>query len=139
MRFMLLMIPGDVPDEQWAAGPDEEGVAAMGRFNEALTKAGVLLAADGLQAPSKGARVTYAGGKPAVTDGPFTEAKELVGGYWIIQAKSKEEAVEWATRIPGGEQDIVEVRQIYELSDFPQEVQDAAQLSEPPREQPLER
>jgi hypothetical protein len=83
--------------------------------------------------------VRYAGGKASVTDGPFTEAKELVGGYWIIQATSKEEAVEWATRIPGGEHDIVEVRQIFELSDFAPEVQAAANVSQVPPEQPLER
>jgi hypothetical protein len=139
VRFMLLMIPGELSDEEWTQGPDEENVAAMARFNEELVKAGVLLAADGLQAGSKGARVTYAGGKAKVTDGPFAEAKELVGGYWVIQAKSKDEAVAWATRIPGGEHDIVEVRQIYEPEDFPPEVAAAAQLSQPLPEQPVER
>jgi hypothetical protein len=132
MRFMLMMIPG-APEEQWTPSADE--VAEMMAYNEQLTKAGVLLALDGLHPSAKGARVTLAGGKKTVTDGPFTEAKELIGGYWIIQAKSKEEAVEWATRVPLGEGDIVEVRQIAELEDFPEDVQAVGQLSETPPEQ----
>jgi hypothetical protein len=115
MRFMMIMIP-NVTEENWT--PDPEAIARMSKYNEELTKAGVLLALDGLQPTSKGARVSFAGGKPSVTDGPFTEAKELVGGYWLIQARSKEEAVEWATRCPADEGDIVEVRQVYEMSDF---------------------
>ena len=105
------------------------------KFNEALTQAGVLLALDGLHPTSKGARVTSAGGKKTVTDGPFTEAKELVGGYWVIDVKSKDEAVEWATRCPLGDGDILEVRQVAELSDFPEDVQAVAQLSQEPPEQ----
>jgi hypothetical protein len=132
MRFMLMMIPG-APEEQWTPSADE--VAEMMAYNEQLTKAGVLLALDGLHPSAKGARVTLAGGRKTVTDGPFTEAKELIGGYWIIQAKSKEEAVEWATRVPLGEGDIVEVRQIAELEDFPEDVQAVGQLSETPPEQ----
>jgi hypothetical protein len=87
----------------------------------------VLLALDGLQPTSKGARVSYSGGKTTVTDGPFTEAKEVIGGYWIIQVKSKDEAVEWAKRCPADEGQVIELRQIFELSDFPADVQDAAQ------------
>jgi hypothetical protein len=106
--------------------PDPKAVAAMARFNESLTKAGVLLALDGLHPPSAGARVSFAGGKPKVTDGPFPEAKEVVGGYWMIQVKSKEEAVAWASRCPAGEHEVIEVRQVHEMSEFPPEVQKAA-------------
>jgi hypothetical protein len=86
----------------------------------------VLLALDGLHPPSMGARISFAGGKPKVTDGPFAETKEVVGGYWIIQAKSKEEAVEWASRCPASENEVIEVRQIQEMSDFPPDVREAA-------------
>jgi hypothetical protein len=125
MRFMMIMIP-NIPDEaDWT--PTAEAVAAMTKFNAELTKAGVLLSLDGLQPSSKGARVRFSGGRASVTDGPFTEAKEMIGGYWLIQAKSKEEAVEWATRCPAADGDVIEVRQVYEMSDFPPEVQAAAQ------------
>jgi len=126
MRFMMLMIPKGY--EKAAAGtmPDAEAVAAMMKYNESLQKAGVLLALDGLHPPSMGARVSFAGGKPKVTDGPFSEAKEVVGGYWMIQVKSKEEAVEWASRCPGSENEVIEVRQVQEFSDFPADVQKAA-------------
>ena len=126
MRFMMFMIPG----EQAEAGvlPTAEMVAAMTRYNEELSKAGVLLALDGLHPTAKGARVVFSGGRSTVTDGPFSEAKEVVGGYWLIQAKSKEEAVEWARRVPAVEGDfVIEVRQVYELSDWPADVQEAAQ------------
>jgi len=132
MRFMMIMHPA-VRDEDW--NPTPEAVAAMSAYNEELTKAGVLLALDGLTPPSEGARVRFAGDRPTVTDGPFTEAKELIGGYWLIQAKSKEEAVQWATRCPAADGDMIEVRRIYEMSDFSPEVQDAAQLSQTPPEQ----
>src|SRR5829696_2208694 len=117
MRFMLLMIPkgyeqappGTVPD-------DATAVAAMMRYNEDLQKAGVLLALDGLHPLSMGARVSFAGGKPRVTDGPFAEAKEVLGGYWMIQVRSKEEAIEWAKRCPASENEVIEVRQVQEIS-----------------------
>ena len=96
------------------------------KYNESLQKAGVLLALDGLHPPSMGARVTFAGGKPKVTDGPFAEAKEVLGGYWMIQVKSKEEAIEWAKRAPMGDNEIIEVRQVQEMADFPPDVQKAA-------------
>jgi hypothetical protein len=115
MRFMMLMIP-NVDEETWHPSPEK--MAEMGRYYEELGQAGVLLALDGLQPTSKGARVSFAGGKPTVIDGPFTEAKELIGGYWLIQAKSKEEAVHWATRCPAADGDVIEVRQVYELSDY---------------------
>ncbi len=132
MRYMMIMIPNiAVSDEQdWA--PDAEAVAAMGKYNEELTKAGVLLTLDGLQSPAKGARVAFAGGSAAVTDGPFTEAKEVIGGYWMIEAKSKEEAVQWASRCPAADGDVIEVRQVYEMSDFPPEIQEAGKLSQEP-------
>ncbi len=123
MRFMMLMIP-NLSEDSWE--PSAEAVAAMSRYNEQLTKAGVLLALDGLHSTSKGARVSFAGGKPTITDGPFSEAKEVIGGYWLIQAKSKEEAVEWASRCPADDGNVIEVRQVYEMSDFPPEVQAAA-------------
>jgi hypothetical protein len=124
MRFMMIMIP-NIPDEaDWV--PNAEAVAAMSRYNEELTKAGVLLGLDGLHPAGKGARVGFSGGTATVTDGPFTEAKELIGGYWLIQAKSKEEAVEWASRCPAADGDVIEVRQVFEMSDFPPEVQEAA-------------
>jgi hypothetical protein len=97
----------------------------MMKYNESLQKAGVLLALDGLHPPSMGARVTFAGGKAKVTDGPFAEAKEVLGGYWMIQVKSREEAVEWAKRCPGDDC-IVEVRQVQEMCDFPDDVKKAA-------------
>jgi hypothetical protein len=115
MRFMMVMKP-NVDDENWH--PTPEAIASMSKYNEQLSQAGVLLALDGLQPPSKGARVAFSGGKPTVTDGPFTESKELIGGYWLIQAKSKEEAVQWATRCPAADGDVIEVRQVYEASDF---------------------
>jgi hypothetical protein len=115
MRFMMVMIP-NVDEDTWHPSPEK--TAEMGRYYEELSKAGVLLALDGLQPTSKGARVSFAGGKATVIDGPFTEAKELIGGYWLIQAKSKEEAVQWATRCPAADGDVIEVRQVYELSDY---------------------
>jgi len=126
MRFMMLMIP-NIKDEKWM--PSAADVAAMSKYNQELNKAGALLSLDGLHPPSKGARVSFgAGGKNTVVDGPFAEAKEVVGGYWIIQVKSKEEAVAWARRCPGSEGNVVEVRQIFELTDFPEDVQRAAGL-----------
>ena len=126
MRFMMLMIPNIPTEIPWM--PTPEAVAKMMKYNEALTKAGVLLALDGLQPPDKGVRVTFAGGKPKVTDGPFAEAKEVVGGYWIIQTRTREEAIEWATRCPGDPANVIELRPIFEMSDFPPEVQAAAKL-----------
>jgi hypothetical protein len=117
MRFMVLMIPSDKNVETGAL-PDEKNIAPMMKFNEELTKAGVLLALDGLHPSSKGARVRFSGGKRTVSDGPFTEAKEVIGGYWLWQVKSKEEAIAWALRCPAAEGDVLELRQVYEMSDF---------------------
>ena len=110
MRFMMLMIPKGYESAPPGATPPADAVAAMMKYNESLRKAGVLIALDGLHPPSMGARVSFAKGKPIVTDGPFTEAKEVLGGYWMIQVKSREEAIEWATRCPGGENEMIEVR-----------------------------
>jgi hypothetical protein len=123
---MMLMIPKGYE----TAGPDTmpkpEAVSAMMKYNESLQRAGVLLALDGLQPPSAGARVSFEGGKATITDGPFTEAKEAVGGYWMIQVKSREEALQWASRCPASDNEVIEVRQVMEFSDFPPEVQDVA-------------
>jgi len=126
MRFMMLMIPKGY--EQAAPGtvPDAKAVEAMMKYNESLQQAGVLLALDGLHPPSMGARVSFPGGKPKVIDGPFAEAKEVLGGYWMIDVKSREEAIEWAKRCPGSENETIEVRQVQEMSDFPPDVQQAA-------------
>src|SRR5687767_15728361 len=103
--------------------PDADAVAAMMKCNESLQKAGVLLSLDGLHPPSMGARVSFTGGKPKVTDGPFAEAKEVLGGYWMIQVKSKEEAIAWASRCPAGENETIEIRQVQEIADFPENIQ----------------
>src|SRR5208282_6798843 len=98
MRFMMMVKAND--NSEAGAMPDEKLIAAMTRYNEELAKAGVLLDLAGLQPTSKGARIKFSGGKPKVVDGPFSEAKEIIGGYWIIQVKSREEAIEWAKRAP---------------------------------------
>lgn len=126
MRFMMLMIPKGYESAAPGTMPDAEGVAAMMRYNEELQKAGVLLALDGLHPPSMGARVTFEGGKAKVTDGPFAEAKEVLGGYWMIQVSSREEAIEWAKRCPASPNEILEIRQVQEMADFPEDVQRAA-------------
>jgi hypothetical protein len=126
MRFMMLMIPKGYEKAKPGATPDAAAVAAMMKYNESLQEAGVLLALDGLHPPSAGSRVSFSGGKPTVTDGPFTETKEALGGYWMIQVKSKQEAVEWASRCPASDSDVIEVRQVFEMSDFPADVQQAA-------------
>jgi hypothetical protein len=120
---MMLMIP-NIKEDKWMPSP--EAVSKMMKYNEELTKSGALLALDGLHPTSQGARVSFSGGKARVTDGPFTEAKEIVGGYWMIQVKSKEEAIEWARRVPAEDGQIVEVRRVFEMSDFPADVQKAA-------------
>ncbi len=126
MRFMMLMIPKGYEKAGPEVMPDPTHVAAMMKYNESLQKAGVLLALDGLHPPVTGARVSFSGGKPTVTDGPFSEAKEVVGGYWMIQVKSREEAIEWASRCPASDNEVIEVRQVFEMSEFPPEVQEAA-------------
>ena len=126
MRFMMLMIPlgyeTAAPDVQL----DPERVKAMMRYNEALQQAGILITLDGLPPPSMGARVSFKSGKPVVTDGPFTESKEVLGGYWMIDVKSREEAIAWAARCPASENEIIEIRQVQEMADFSEEVREAA-------------
>lgn len=126
MRFMMLVIPKGYESAAPGTMPDPQQVEAMMKYNNALQEAGVLLALDGLHPPSMGARVSFAGGKPTVNDGPFTEAREVLGGYWIIQVASKEEAIEWAKRCPMSDNEIIEVRQVQEFDDFTPEVQQAA-------------
>ncbi len=126
MRFMMLMIPKGYEGAAPGTMPEAKAVEAMMKYNESLQKAGVLLALDGLHPPSMGARVSFPGGKAKVTDGPFAETKEVLGGYWMIDVKSREEAIEWAKRCPGGENETIEVRQVQEMSDFPADVQKAA-------------
>ena len=126
MRFMMIMIPKGYESAAPGTMPDAKAVEAMMKYNEALQKAGVLLALDGLHPPSMGARVSFVGGRPKVTDGPFAEVKEVIGGYWMIQVKSREEAIQWASRCPAGENEVIEVRQVQEFADFPADVQEAA-------------
>src|SRR5580704_6204918 len=126
MRFMMLMIPAGYETAAPGTTPPAEAVAAMMKYNAALKEAGVLVALDGLHPPSMGARVSFASGKPIVTDGPFTETKEVIGGYWLIDVGSKEEAIQWAMRCPGGVNETIEIRQVQELTDFPPDVQKLA-------------
>lgn len=127
MRFMMMVIPKGNETAAADTVPDAKAVARMMEFNRSLQKAGVLLALDGLLPPSTGARVAYTDGKATVTDGPFADAKEVIGGYWIIQVRSREEAIEWARRAPMSNREIIEVRQIFETVDFPADVQKAAE------------
>jgi hypothetical protein len=140
MRFMMFIYPkmseqvpdaggqhgGGAADDAWL--PPAEAVAAMTRYNDELSKAGVLLSMDGLHSPTKAVRVQFPSGRaPVVKDGPFTEAKEMIGGYWLIDVKSQDEAIEWAKRCPLGEGAAeLEVRQVFEMSEFPPDLQAAA-------------
>jgi hypothetical protein len=126
MRFMMLMIPKGYESAAPGTMPDAKAVEAMMKYNEELQKAGVLLTLDGLHPPSAGARITFSGGKPTVTNGPFPGVNEVLGGYWMINVKSKEEAIDWAARCPASDNEIIEVRQVQEMSDFPADVQQAA-------------
>ena len=126
MRFMMLMIPKGYETAAPGTSPDARAVEAMMVYNKALRDAGVLADLNGLHPPSMGARVSFKGGTPLVTDGPFTEAKEVLGGYWIINVKSRAEAIEWAKKCPGGDNETIEVRQIQEMEDFPEDVRKAA-------------
>ncbi len=132
MRFMMLMIPVVYQGEQGQkAGvdftPSADAVDKMMKYNEELAKAGALISLDGLHPPTSGARVSFAGGKPRVIDGPSMETKNVLGGYWMIDVKSKEEALAWAKRVPAAEGDVVEIRQVFEMEEFPPDVQKAAE------------
>jgi hypothetical protein len=126
MRFMMLMIPGG----NWSTGPDAkpsaEAMEPMMKYNKELEKAGVLLTLDGLHPPAAAARVSFKGGKPTVTDGPFAEAKEVLGGYWMIDVRSRDEAIEWARRCPASSNDVIEIRRVHERSEWPEDVQKVA-------------
>jgi hypothetical protein len=123
---MMLMIPKGYENATPGTMPDAKAVEAMMQYNNALEKAGVLISLDGLHPPSVGARVTFAGGRPTVTQGPFPGVKETLGGYWMIDVKSKEEAIGWASRCPASDNEMIEVRQVQEISEFPEDVRNAA-------------
>jgi hypothetical protein len=131
MRFMAMMIPGN-PNAEKGVLPDQKLMAAMMRYNQELAEAGVLLGLDGLHPSSKGARVRFAGGGPTVTDGPFAEAREVIGGFWLWKLGSKQEAIDWARRCPAEEGDVIEIRQLYEPEDFGPQVagEEAALMDE---------
>lgn len=126
MRFMMLMIPRGYEKAVPGTMPPAEAVAAMMKYNEELKNAGILITLDGLHPPSVGARVSFESGKPVVTDGPFTEAKEVIGGYWMIEVTSRDEAIAWAKKCPAAANEIIEIRQVQEMADFPADVQEAA-------------
>lgn len=126
MRFMMLMIPKGYETAEPGTMPDARAVEAMMKYNMELKEAGILRALDGLHPPSMGARVGFSGGRPTVTDGPFVETREVLGGYWMIEVGSKAEAVAWACRCPAGDNEIIEIRQVQEFDDFPADVQEAA-------------
>ena len=126
MRFMMLMIPKGYESAPARLDLDAARVTEMMKYNQALQDAGVLLALDGLHPPASGARVSFSGGKPKVTDGPFPEAKEVLGGYWMIRVNSQQEAIEWAKKCPASENEVIEIRRVQEMEDFTPEVQQAA-------------
>jgi hypothetical protein len=126
VRYMMLMIPGGYETAAPDAMPSAEAVAAMMKYNDELRAAGVLLSLDGLHPPSTGARVKFKGGKPTVIDGPFAETKEVIGGYWMIEVGSREEAIAWASKCPASDNEVIEVRRVQEMSDFPEDVRKAA-------------
>lgn len=126
MRFMMLMIPKGYERAAPGFTPDPKAMEAMTKYNDSMRKAGVMITCDGLHPPSAGARVTFKSGKPTVSGGPFTEAKETLGGFWMVQVNSQEEALEWAKRCPASDNETIEVRQVQEMEDFPDEIQNAA-------------
>ncbi|SDZ02465.1 Uncharacterized conserved protein [Lysobacter sp. yr284] len=130
MRFMMLMIPQGYESAEPGTLPGAEQIKAMMQYNYALQEAGVLRTLEGLHPPSMGARVSFRDGKPRVTDGPFPEAKEVLGGYWVIEVGSREEAIEWAKRCPGADNETIEVRQVMEMDAFPDEVREEVQAFE---------
>jgi hypothetical protein len=123
---MMLMIPLGYETAPPDVQLDPERIRAMMKYNEALKDAGVLITLDGLHPPSMGARVSFATGKPVVTDGPFAESKEVLGGYWMIEVKSREEAIAWAAKCPASSNEIIEIRQVQEIEDFSPDLQQAA-------------
>ncbi|WP_406857960.1 YciI family protein [Alsobacter sp. KACC 23698] len=128
MRFMMLMIPNDYAAANADARPSAEAVAEMMKFNAALKEAGALIALDGLHPPATGARVSFSNGQPSVALGPFPGAKEMLGGYWMIDVASRDEAIAWASKCPAADGDMIEIRQVFEMADFPPDVQAAVTL-----------
>jgi hypothetical protein len=133
MRFMMLVIPRDYANAKPDAMPDPKMVETMEKYNDRLRQSGVLLSLDGLHPLSAGARITFKDGKATVSRGPFQKAREVLGGFWMIQAKSQEEAIEWASRAPMSDGDIIEVRQVQETEDFPAEVRKVLAAEKPAR------
>lgn len=133
MRFMMLMIPLGYESAPAELELDPERVAAMMKYNQALKDAGVLITLEGLHPPATGARVSFVTGKPVVTDGPFTESKEVIGGFWMIEVASRAEAIEWAKQCPASGNEIIEIRQVQEMADFSEEVREAAATFEHPQ------
>lgn len=127
MRFMMLMIPKGYEKADPNFRPPLDAVEKMMKYNEELQKAGVLISLDGLHPVSTGARVSFERGKPTVTDGPFIETKEVLGGYWMIRVNSKQEAIDWAKRCPAALNETIEVRQVFEMEEFSPEIQKAAE------------
>jgi hypothetical protein len=128
MRFMMFMIPEGYGSAAPGTAPDLEAVKRMTAYNKTLQDAGVLEELEGLHPPSEGVRLRFGGAKPRISDGPFSEAKEVVGGYWVIRVNSKEEAVDWAAKCPAGPGDTIELRQIRDLDAYPPEMREAAAL-----------
>ncbi|WP_298253785.1 YciI family protein [Bradyrhizobium sp.] len=126
MRFMMLMIPRGYEAAAPGTMPPAEAVAAMMKYNNELKEAGILITLDGLHPPSMGVRISFENGRPVVTDGPFAESKEVIGGYWMIDVKSREEAIAWAKRCPAANNETIEIRQVMEMTDFPADVKEAA-------------
>src|SRR5207248_10924688 len=122
----MLMIPKGYETAAPGTIPAADAVGSMMKYNKALKEAGVLITLEGLHPTSMGARVSCSAGKPVVTDGPFAESKEVLGGFWMIDVKSREEAIAWAKRCPASSNEIIEIRQVQEMSDFPADVQEAA-------------
>ncbi|MCA1929032.1 YciI family protein [Rheinheimera sp.] len=126
MRFMLLMIPKGYESAAPGTMPETDAVDAMMDYNRKLQDAGILLGCEGLHPPSMGARVSFNSGKALVTDGPFTETKEVLGGFWMIQVPSKAEAIRWASLCPASDNEVIEVRQVQEMEDFSEDIQQIA-------------
>lgn len=126
MRFMLLMIPKGYESAAPGVMPEAAAVEAMMEYNRKLQDSGILISCEGLHPPAMGARVSFSGGKPLVTDGPFAETKEVLGGYWMIKVNSKAEAIQWASLCPAADNEVIEVRQIQEMDDFPEDIQQIA-------------
>ena len=122
-RFMMLVIPKGYESAAPGTMPDLDAITKMAKYNDELQKAGVVISMNGLHPPSMGARVTFPGGKPKVQDGPFSEAKEVLGGYWLIEVPSLKDAIDWATKVPPVEDFTIEVRQVQAMEDFPPEMQ----------------